>query len=158
MRCRGDARRHAAHFEKPSPRNHGASPRRSIKEDQCNQAIIGGARASWGETRARKRDELGCKTNRKLLVLLGLSDIHTTAYIQCSNLRQNPLTKSGAENRFRASPRMPFAAPETASAATIDPEVEPKAVRGKTARPAACKRPSTIFQRLPRRLNDLQKN
>jgi hypothetical protein len=50
---------------------------------------------------------------------------------------------------------MPFARPETALASTIGPDVESKAIRGKTTRPAACQRPSTTFQRLARRRNDL---
>jgi hypothetical protein len=52
---------------------------------------------------------------------------------------------------------MPFARPETALASTIDRRTKREVVRAKTVRPAASQRPSTIFQALTRRLNDLQK-
>jgi hypothetical protein len=53
---------------------------------------------------------------------------------------------------------MPFAGPETALPATIVSEGGPTLIRGKITRPAARKGPSTTFQRLTRRLNDLQNN
>ena len=53
------------------------------------------------------------------------------------------------------SSRMPFAEPETALPATIDPAHEGKVVRREIARPGACQRPPTTFQSLTRRLNDL---
>jgi hypothetical protein len=60
-------------------------------------------------------------------------------------------------NPSRASTRMPFAGPETALEATIVPAVEVRAVRRKITRPAARQGPSTTFQQLTRRLNNLQK-
>jgi hypothetical protein len=52
---------------------------------------------------------------------------------------------------------MPFAGPETALSATIEPGAEGNFVPGKTARPAACKDPSAIYQSLPPILNNLKK-
>src|SRR5580658_6389264 len=52
---------------------------------------------------------------------------------------------------------MPFPEPETALPAMIDPQTEECFIRSKTAPPAACQGPSATFQRLTRRLNDLQK-
>jgi len=51
---------------------------------------------------------------------------------------------------------MPLAGPETALVSTIDGGVEEIIVRGRTPRPGACKWPSTTFQSLTRRLNDLR--
>jgi len=51
---------------------------------------------------------------------------------------------------------MPFAEPETALAATIDVAGDPTLIAGKIIRPAACAGPSTTFQSLTRRLNDLR--
>jgi len=53
---------------------------------------------------------------------------------------------------------MPLAGPETALASTIDVGVEEIIVHAGTPRPGACKWPSTIFQSLTRRLNDLPRN
>jgi hypothetical protein len=50
---------------------------------------------------------------------------------------------------------MPRAGPETALAATIGIEDDLTLIRGKMIRPVACAGPSTTFQSLTRRLNDL---
>ena len=50
---------------------------------------------------------------------------------------------------------MAFAGPETALASTIDAPPMVEALRDKTLRQSASKVPSTTFQSLPRRLNDL---
>jgi hypothetical protein len=74
-----------------------------------------------------------------------------------SQFETDPRGKGRLVNGFCAAARMPFARPETALASTIDPKLGSKVGRGKTMRPAACEDTSTTFQRLPRRLNDLQK-
>jgi len=51
---------------------------------------------------------------------------------------------------------MPFAGPETALPATIVSEGSLTLIAGKIIRPAARAGPSTTFQSLTRRLNDLQ--
>ena len=50
---------------------------------------------------------------------------------------------------------MPVAEAETALASTIGVRPRPEVVRGKTLHPAARQDASTIFQSLPRRLNNL---
>ncbi len=52
---------------------------------------------------------------------------------------------------------MPFPEPETALAATIVAEVEAEVIRGAIVRLGASQGPSTTFQSLARRLNDLHR-
>jgi hypothetical protein len=106
----------------------------------------------------RERSETECETSRKLFVLLKLTHIRTIMYIQCSNMRRILEVKSRRGNAFRVSPTMPFAGPLTALASTINYGIEGCHRPGETARAAACQRPSTTFQPLTTRLNDLQKN
>jgi len=53
---------------------------------------------------------------------------------------------------------MPIAEPETALPATIVARGDPTLIRDKIIRPAARAGPSTIFQSLAPRLNDLRRN
>jgi len=52
---------------------------------------------------------------------------------------------------------MPLPRPGRALASTIDAVGGERVVRDRTARPGACKWPSTTFQPLPRRFNDLER-
>jgi hypothetical protein len=117
-----------------------------------------GIDGACGLDACRESGELGCESRHNCFVLLRLNRICTAVYIQCSNLRRTIEEKVKAEMASAPAPRMPFARPETALASTIDSKLGSKVVRGKTMRPAACQNASTTFQRLPRRLNDLQKS
>jgi hypothetical protein len=52
---------------------------------------------------------------------------------------------------------MPFAEPETALPATIDPATVEILILGKKPRLMACERPPTTFQQLARSLNNLRR-
>jgi hypothetical protein len=61
-----------------------------------------------------------------------------------------------AESLGRALPRMPFPGPETALPATIVPAYGVNLIADEIVRPGGFQGPSTTFQRLTRRLNDLR--
>jgi hypothetical protein len=57
----------------------------------------------------------------------------------------------------RSPRRMPFAGPETTLAATAIARIGVRAVESKIVRPGASQEPSTTFQSLTRRVNDLRR-
>jgi hypothetical protein len=79
-------------------------------------------------------------------------------YIQCSNLRRKSEQSRSLENRLPDVVQNALCGAVSGSGTDDRLRGGAEGHPRKTPRPADRQRPSTIFQRLPRRLNDLRKN